>query len=76
MDVFEDRKQGLVITSIPPTPEEISEKIFELMENKKLLMQISQNNLREGKDKYDVKVVIAALDAIYQEMYTSKGIEE
>lgn len=76
VDVFEDRKQGLVITSIPPTPEEISEKIFELMENKKLLMQISQNNLLEGKDKYDVKVVIAAIDAIYQEMYTSKGIEE
>ena len=68
VDVFQDKKQGLVIKSNPPKPEEISEKIFELMDNLKLIRQISENNLRDAKDKYDVKIVIAKLDNIYQEM--------
>jgi|GEM_PF-2055123 len=72
IDVFEDGKQGLVIQSMPPTPEEISDKILRLMENQKLMKQISENNLREAKDKYDVKVVIAKLDNLYQEMLNIK----
>jgi glycosyltransferase involved in cell wall biosynthesis len=73
VDAFEDRKQGLIIKSIPPKPEEISEKIFELMDNHKLMKQISENNLREAKEKYDVKIVIAKLDRVYQEILTTKG---
>jgi|WetSurMetagenome_2_1015567.scaffolds.fasta_scaffold00621_15 glycosyltransferase involved in cell wall biosynthesis len=73
IDVFEDGKQGLVIKSIPPTPEEISDRIFKLIENQKLMEQISENNLHEAEDKYDVKVVIAKLDNLYQEMVNIKG---
>jgi glycosyltransferase involved in cell wall biosynthesis len=73
VDAFEDGKQGLVIKSMPPTSEEISEKIFELMDNQKLMEKISENNLREAKDKYDVKIVIAKLDNIYQDMFNIKG---
>jgi glycosyltransferase involved in cell wall biosynthesis len=73
IDAFEDEKQGLVIRSMPPKSEEISEKILKLIENPKLMKQISQNNLREAKEKYDVKVVLTRLENIYQEMINIKG---
>lgn len=73
IDVFEDGKQGLVIKSMPPKPEEISKKISELMDNQKLMKQISENNLREAMDKYDIRVVIKQLDEIYEEIFDIKG---
>ena len=73
VDTFEDRKHGLVIKSMPPKPEEIADKILELMDNQKLMKQISENNLRDAAEKYDVKIVIAKLDTIYKEMFNTKG---
>jgi len=76
VDAFEDGKQGLVIRSNPPKSEEISEKIIKLIENPKIMKQISENNLLEAKEKYDVKVILAELDNIYQEMINIKGKKE
>jgi len=73
IDVFEEGKQGLVIRSMPPKPEEISEKIIKLIENPQLMKQISQNNIQEAKNKYDVKIVITKLENIYQEMIKNNG---
>ncbi len=73
VDVFQDGKEGLVISSMPPSPQEISEKIITLIENNILMKQISENNLCEAKEKYDVKVVMGKLDALYQEIYRLKG---
>lgn len=72
VDVFQDGKQGRVIQSMPPAPQEIAEKIIELLEDKKIMKQISENNIREAKAKYDVSVVIAKLDGLYQEMFERK----
>lgn len=72
VDAFEDGKQGLFIRSMPPRPEEITEKIVELMDNPKLMKQISENNLLEAKEKYDVKVVLANLEYLYQQMVNIK----
>jgi glycosyltransferase involved in cell wall biosynthesis len=71
VDAFEDGKQGLVIRSLPPNPEEISQKIIKLIDNPQLMKQISKNNLQEAKEKYDIKVVLAKLEKIYDEMIYS-----
>jgi glycosyltransferase involved in cell wall biosynthesis len=76
VDVLEDGKEGLIIKSIPPSPEEIFKKILQLIENKELMIQISKNNVLEAKNKYDVKVVISKLDNIYQDIYHVKEKKE
>jgi len=68
IDAFEDGKQGLVIKSMPPTPEEIFEKINMLLDNPDLIKRISDNNVKEAKEKYDVKVVLTKLEEIYKEL--------
>jgi glycosyltransferase involved in cell wall biosynthesis len=73
VDVFQDEKQGLVIRSLPPQPQEISDKIIQLIENKELMKQISETNIREVQEKYDVKVVMKRLDMLYQELFDMKG---
>jgi glycosyltransferase involved in cell wall biosynthesis len=73
VDVFQDRKQGLVIKTMPPDPQEIAEKIMNLMENNTLMKQMSDNNLLEAKEKYDVKVVMGKLDVLYQDIHDRIG---
>jgi len=65
-DAIEDGKQGLIIKSMPPNPEEIAEKIIQLIENEELMKKMSENNLREAKEKYDVKVVTKNIEKVYE----------
>ena len=67
-DALEDGKQGLIIKSMPPNPEEIAEKIIQLIENEELMKKMSENNLREAKEKYDVKIVSGKIEKIYSEL--------
>jgi glycosyltransferase involved in cell wall biosynthesis len=68
VDALEDGKQGLIIKSMPPKPEEIAEKIIRLIENPELMKGMSENNLKEAKEKYDVKVVTRNIGKIYSEL--------
>jgi glycosyltransferase involved in cell wall biosynthesis len=67
-DAIENGKQGLVIDSMPPTPREISAKMIQLIKNKKVMKKMSENNLAEVKDKYDVDVVSKQIEEIYQDI--------
>lgn len=64
-DALEDGKQGLIIKSMPPEPEEIADKIVKLIGNPELMKKMSKNNLKEAKEKYDVKVVTRNIEKIY-----------
>jgi len=65
-DAIENGKQGLIIDSMPPRTQEISAKMIQLIKNKKVMEKMSENNLAEVKDKYDVKVVSKQIEEIYQ----------
>jgi len=66
VDALVDGKNGYVVKSMPPNPEEISEKIIQLIKNKKVMKKMSENNLAEVKDKYDAEVVSKQIGEIYQ----------
>jgi len=67
-DALENGKQGLIIKSIPPEPEEIADKIIRLIENPELMKAMSKNNLKEAKEKYDINVVCKKIERIYEEI--------
>lgn len=67
-DEIKDGKNGFFIESMPPKPKDISEKIIMLIENPKLMKMMSKNNLKEARDKYDVKVVCNNIREIYEEI--------
>lgn len=67
-DVLKDGKQGLIIKSMPPKPDDIAEKIIKLIKNPVLMKKMSQNNLKEAKEKYDVNVVCEEIGKIYEEI--------
>jgi glycosyltransferase involved in cell wall biosynthesis len=71
-DALEDGKQGLIIDSNPPKSEEISQKIIQLLGNKKYMKQISENNINEAKGKYDVIKVCKQIEKIYLEINNKK----
>jgi len=60
-----DGKNGLIVKAMPPNPEEIAEKIMQLIENPNIMKKMSQNNLVEAKEKYDIKVVSKQIREIY-----------
>jgi len=65
---IEDGKNGWKLESVPPEPEEIAEKIIELIEDPDLMKEMSENNLLEAKSKYDVKAVTDDIVKIYKEI--------
>jgi glycosyltransferase involved in cell wall biosynthesis len=68
VDTMEDGRQGLIISTKIPDSKEIAEKIIYLIENPYLLKKISENNIREAKEKYDVKIVTEKITEIYSEI--------
>lgn len=65
-DALKDGKNGLIIKSMPPQPEEIAEKIIQLFKNPKLMKKMSKNNVLEAKEKYDVKILSKEIGKIYE----------
>ena len=61
-----DGKNGFVVKSIPPNPEEIAKKIIQLFENPKLMKKMSANNLIEAKEKYDAEILSKEIGKIYE----------
>jgi len=68
IDAIEDGKQGLIISTKIPDSKEIAEKILYLIENPHLMKKMSENNLRESKEKYDIKIVTKKIIDIYGEI--------
>jgi len=65
VDVLVDGKNGYVVKSIPPNPEEISEKIIKLIKSPELMKKISENNIKRVKEEFDAKVVSRRVVDIY-----------
>ena len=63
-----DGENGFLVKSIPPNSKEISKKILQLMENQELMVNISKNNVKKVKEKYDVKVITNQISSIYQDL--------
>lgn len=66
VDTLVDGTNGYVVKSMPPHPKEISEKIIKLIGNCKLMKNMSENNIKKAKEKFDVKVVSKQITEIYQ----------
>ena len=67
-DILKPDKNGSIIGSMPPDPNEIFEKLSQLIENPDYLKTASKNNIREVTDKYDSKVVTNKICKIYQKL--------
>lgn len=68
-DCVIDGKNGYIINSMPPEPNEIASKLVRLIENPKLLKKMSKKNIEDTKNKYDVKVVTSRISKIYKSVY-------
>jgi len=65
---IKENKNGLKINSVPPNPEEIGNKIIELIEDQELMEKISEFNIREAENKYSVESVANQMIDIYEEV--------
>jgi len=70
LESIEDGKQGLIISTKIPDSKEIAEKILYLIENPVLMKKMSENNIREAKEKYDVKIVTGKIFETYNHILT------
>ena len=69
IDVIKDGREGFIINSIPPNPNDISEKIIRLIEDPNLIERISKNNQKRVKDEFDVKVISKKIVEMYNNLY-------
>ncbi|MFW6129974.1 MAG: glycosyltransferase family 4 protein, partial [Atribacterota bacterium] len=65
VNAIENAREGYIIKTMPPEPKEIAQRIIQLIENPELIKKMSENNLAEAKEKYDVKVVSRQISEIY-----------
>jgi glycosyltransferase involved in cell wall biosynthesis len=61
-------KNGLMIKSLPPNPKEIADHIVQLINNPEIMIRISQNNISDIKEKYDIKIITKTIENIYQDI--------
>ena len=69
---FKDGKNGFFIKSMPPNPKEIAEKVIFLLKNRDILKVISDFNLNEVKEKYDVKIITSKIKYLYVKTLKNK----
>lgn len=67
-DAIKDGKNGFLIESNPPNPDDISNMILKLLNDSNMMRQMSEFNIKEAKNKYDAKVVIKEIEKIYLEI--------
>ena len=66
-----DGKNGFLLKSLPPIPNEITEKILYLLDNPELIKEMSKNSLQIAKEKYDVNTVCNKMGLVYKEVINS-----
>jgi glycosyltransferase involved in cell wall biosynthesis len=67
-------KNGLMIKSIPPDPNEIANHIIQLILYPDLMKRISQNNIDDVREKYDVKIITKFIENRYEDIIYKKGL--
>ena len=72
VNTIEDGKQGFFIRKSLPDPKEIAEKIVYLIENPYLMKNMSDNNIKEAKQKYDSVIVTKKIIEKYKEICVEK----
>jgi len=64
--VLKDGKNGYKLSSAPSKPNEIADKIINLLGSPNKMRDISKRNLEHTKEKYDVKTITEELENIYK----------
>jgi glycosyltransferase involved in cell wall biosynthesis len=67
-NAFKDGKNGFMLKSNPPDPIEISINILKLINNHDIMINMSEFNIKEAKNKYDVAVVTKKIEKIYKDI--------
>jgi len=65
-NVLKNDKNGLKLDSAPPNPQELAEKIIELTGDPTKMKKISEYNLKEARNKYDVEAVTEQMISTYE----------
>jgi glycosyltransferase involved in cell wall biosynthesis len=65
-------KNGFLIESNPPNPDDISSMTLKLLNDPNMMRQMSEFNIKEAENKYDVKVVTKEIEKIYLEIDKKK----
>ena len=71
-DSVENGKNGFLLDSLPPEPNEIAEKIIYLLDNPQIMQEMSKNSVRLAKNKYDVETVCNKMNLIYKNLLTDE----
>jgi glycosyltransferase involved in cell wall biosynthesis len=66
-DTIENNKEGLLLTN-KPSAIEIADKIIQLLETPDKMKKMSEYNMREIKEKYDVQIVSRKIIKIYHDL--------
>ena len=69
--VLEHGKNGYILDRVPAQPGEISEKITKLLDSPERMQEISEHNMKEAGDRYDVEVVAAQIAGLYHTLCSS-----
>jgi len=69
--VLEHGRNGYILDRVPPQPGEISEKITSLLDSSETMQEMSECNMQEARDRYDVEVVAAQIARLYDELCSS-----
>lgn len=64
-DAIQNEKNGFLIESNPPYSRDISSMILKLIKDPSMMVRMSEFNIKEAKEKYDVKVVCKQVERIY-----------
>ena len=70
VDAIKDGVNGYLLENLPPKPEEISEKILQIIEQESSISKMGKKNYEESQLKYDTKVVTKDMERIYLSLAT------
>lgn len=64
-NAIQNGKNGFLIESNPPNPRDISNTILKTIKDPSMMVRMSEFNIKEAKEKYDVKVVSKQVEEFY-----------
>jgi len=69
---IQEGKNGFLIESNPPHPNDISNMILKLLNDPSIMVQMSEFNIKQAKEKYDVKIVCKEIEKLYGQYFRQK----
>jgi len=67
-NVLKDGINGYLLGSVPPEPDEIAGKIIGMLNDPNKMKEISERNLKDAKEKYDVEAVSEEIIKNYEKI--------